>query len=433
MSYSRFLDEQRKKKDRDNTLERFHMAQNLSQRYGPISLHPGGEAQSSTPTSEKAPAQRKRKMDLAVFGPTYFQIRKELRVSDKPRVPERFEDVFILDEWINYGLSMEKFKWLHRKGNLHLTLETLPSDMIVQILFSFDSFDSLYKLITLSAVYYRNFFNYPNSILLQVAKRILGNAWDDATTLLVWQRHSNNLIPNYDAVKEDLKTKFVLHRKDIPQLLANQKFFDSCSRDFTTFIAREFPQARKWRKELALLAPTSSVLTAHQIAFKTHDFVTEGVLPAGLFYKMWLLHLQFRYESIEVFATHQHISEKLCADLRLVSQIMQGNSNFKDFIFLVKGTNAPEKLLSRELFGSLWPRLVKHNSNRCRGLPQDSHENHFLRLKMLSHIAAVAAGGMTLPQTNLAWFNRVSALHDEFISDYAKMSVKGMVGKYGIS
>lgn len=61
-----------------------------------------------------------------------------------------------------------------------------------------------------------------------------------------------------------------------------------------------------------------------------------GVLPIGLFYKIWLYDLRFGHEDIETFARREALCEQHLQGLHFVCSIMLENSDFIDFICLLK-------------------------------------------------------------------------------------------------
>lgn len=112
-----------------------------------------------------------------------------------------------------------------------LSLETLPCDIATEILHTFRSFAGLHALIASSAVYYRLFNGYSNSILTRVAQNILGDAWAAATTILVYQRPENMIAGN---LPDHAADAFVLRRDDIRNLVANQRYFELCAAKMAT-------------------------------------------------------------------------------------------------------------------------------------------------------------------------------------------------------
>lgn len=294
-------------------------------------------------------------------------------------------------------------------GNNHIrvTFNTLPQDIVIGILFSFSSFNSLHAFLTSSSIAYRLFNHYSTTILTQTARDILGDAWEEATTILVWQRNSNSkgIVSDYAAVEKDLEFEFVLRRGDIPQLVANQKFIESCSDAFAAFRSdcRNRPHATS-------RGPIPLVPSSYTPSVK-------------MFYSMWLLSLRFRYETIETFAAHEPITVDDCIGYYVVSRIMLNNNHFRNFIYVPRCPDSWGKVLSRNLF-SVWLRPLRLENN----------PNPLLRQKMISHIIAAVAGGMAVPAGNSDHWRRVFLrIFQRFEQDYATMEFKALIHKYNIS
>lgn len=201
------------------------------------------------------------------------------------------------------------------------TLETLPSDIIVEILFSYDNYTELRALIGASAVLYRYFSQYSSSILTQVAKNIIGNAWGEASAVLVYQRSFAKIqLSDFSTIKKELEEEFVLQPKDIRLLVANQQYFDRCCKSFPDFLVRHCPKPtdQDYKPLPYLYVPLANSLPAKSdtsLSFKTGD-----TFPIKLFYQTWLLSLQFTFDNFTTLASReQHIPP---ADLWVASRIM---------------------------------------------------------------------------------------------------------------
>lgn len=283
----------------------------------------------------------------------------------------------------------------------------LPPDILVEIFFFIRSFEDLYAFISSTKLTYELFNNYPTAILTQVAKNMLGHVWEEATTLLVWQRNSTNLIPDYAAVVKDLEVEFVLHRTDIPQLVANQKYFDSCAHSFMKFATLNLTRAQP------KLCPSCNPY-----------FTTREIFPIKTFYGVWLLHLYFRYATIEDFAAYECLSFEQYLDHYTMSKVMFRNKHFGSFIFAPRFWNTWDKVLSRNLF-VVW-----------LGPPKDAriHETRpILRHKMLCHLVASVAGSMTLPAPNRNWGREFPPICLRFMDEYGVKSLKELIEEYRLS
>lgn len=312
-----------------------------------------------------------------------------------------------------YGGLRENFKValkIFRSSGTRATtpeINVFPPDILVEIVFFITSFRDLHAFISSTRLTYELFNNYPTTILTQVAKNILGVAWEEATAVLVWQRNSTNLIPDYAAVMKDLEVEFVLRRTDVPQLVANQKYFDSCVSHFVEFAALNLTRAQ--------LMPCTMC---------NPYFTTRETFPIKTFYSMWLLHLHFRYASIEKFAVHESLSFSQYLDHYIMSKVMFRNKHFGSFIFAPRFWNTWDKVLSRNLF-IVW-----------LGPPKDArvHKTRpILRHKMLCHLVASVAGSMTLPAPNRNWGREFPPICLRFMDEYGVKSLKELIEEYGLS
>lgn len=202
-----------------------------------------------------------------------------------------------------------------------LTLETLPIDVIVEMLFSFDNYTDLRALIGASAVFYRHFSRYSGPILTQVAKNIIGNAWGEASAVLVYQRNFAKMkCSDFSTVKKELEEGFVLQPTDIRLLVANQLYFDRCCESFPDFLVRHCPKPtdQDYKPLAYLYVPLAQPPPENpdtSLSFEVGD-----TFPIKLFYQTWLLSLQFTFDNFTTLACReQHISP---IDLWVASRIM---------------------------------------------------------------------------------------------------------------
>lgn len=286
-------------------------------------------------------------------------------------------------------------------------IDILPPDILVEIFFFMCSFEDLYAFISSTKLTYELFNNYPTTILTQVAKNMLGLGWEEATTLLVWQRNSTDLIPDYAAVVKDLEVEFVLRRTDIRQLVANQKYFDCCADSFVKFAALNLTRAQP------MPCPSCNPY-----------FTTRETFPIKTFYGVWLLHLHFRYATIEGFAAYESLSFEQYLDHYTMLKVMFRNKHFRSFISAPRFWNTWDKVLSRNLF-IVW-----------LGPPKNAriHETRpILRHKMLCHLVASVAGSMTRPAPNRNWGREFPPICLRFMEEYGVKSLKELIEEYGLS
>lgn len=142
----------------------------------------------------------------------------------------------------------------------------------------------------------------------KLAKKTIGkDAWEVACTVLIYQRHRNLDFENArTAIKKDLESDFVLQRNEIHQLLANQRFFGSCSEAFKNFISRKYTGP-----------PTA----------RTSSFPADATLSVRLFYEIWLVSFYYEYETVSSLASInlRTLSTQEFADFNLVCHIMRSN------------------------------------------------------------------------------------------------------------
>lgn len=118
---------------------------------------------------------------------------------------------------------------------------------------------------------------------------------------MIYQRHKHlGLSAARVAISEDLKANFALQKSDIPRLIRNQRFFESCSKDFLSKLI-----------ELRV-SPRPS-------------FKTGYTLPPKLFYNVWLTGFYYEYKSFTSLARLKPLSPQEYADFAYVSIIMCNN------------------------------------------------------------------------------------------------------------
>lgn len=233
-----------------------------------------------------------------------------------------------------------------------LTLETLPSEVIVEILCSLYSIHDLDSVIAASKVCYNLFANYSTSISNRVALTTIGeDAWDDAAAVMIYQRQIYLPVPDCAAIKKDQESKFVLRLDDLPQLIHNQDFYHCCAEDYYSWASLSSYRSQAPTPEpdssAPVLPPTipatnaSNPTTNQNPATSAHtlapvddmqaSFLESGIIPVKLFYRMWLLHIQFGYEKVSTFIQRPQLTRQEIADFRVVSRIIFFNRNSQEF------------------------------------------------------------------------------------------------------
>lgn len=318
-----------------------------------------------------------------------------------------------------------------------LTFETLPTDVLADILSTFDDFEDLQVLLRSSAICWRVFNEHTASIAGQVAKNILGiGVWDNATKVLIYQRtpapptkegpHTKGentteiADQDYATIERDLKGDFVFQRQDIANLVANQQFFVTCAAGFTTLLRlRPKPYPFPTFGDIAMDTPLSQ------------SFVAGDVLQIKFFYEMWLLSYQFGHSSIEDFAQLEPLSEQRMADLDFLSRSMSTNRNLARFVPQPRWkTPMPRWRKSRHdncKVAALWYDLF----GRMRGgdwFWDPPNRNRLLLLKMTSHLgAAITIDNPACPKAD--FWRQMNNLE----ADYLRMGVAEIVEKYRLS
>lgn len=316
---------------------------------------------------------------------------------------------------------------------LTFEIEALPFDIIVKILHCFSSFEDLHSLTTASPICFRLFDSFAKSISMRVAKNEIGmGAWGEATTVLIYQRDDarmNTDPNNFDILKKELQSDFILHKTDIARIVVNQQFFNSCAADFKAYVSLNYPRPQPsngsgggGQDADTIDAPALSSASDSSVTWvlPPPSFTAGDTLPIKLFYQMWLLALQFGYESVGTFSNHPSLSHQQAADLLVVSKVMSQNRYSKLVVV------SPRRMSDGKWEGAILNNLFQIlGIVRWQPLPQRVYGRDYLfLLKMLSHLAAMVRGeGITVnPQFSV----QLRAL----LVDYPVMGVAAMVEKY---
>lgn len=319
-----------------------------------------------------------------------------------------------------------------------LTLETLPTDILADILSAFDDFGDLQVLLHSSTICWRVFNEHTASIAGQVAKNILGvEVWDEATKVLIYQRtpslattqHVKEGVKkpagatdqDYVAIERDLKSDIVFQWQDIANLVANQQFFTSCAAGFAALLKlRPKPYPFRTVGATTTMGPQLS-----------QSFVAGDVLEITFFYKMWLLSYQFGHSSIEHFARLEPLSEQQMADLDFLSRSMSTNRTLARFVPQPRWKNGMlrwrKSRHDNRNVATLWYDLF----GRMRGgdwFWDPPNRNRLLLLKMTSHLGAVIATE-NIRCRKVDFWKQVNNLEE----DYLRMDVAEIIDRYGLS
>lgn len=234
------------------------------------------------------------------------------------------------------------------------------------------------------------------SAWIRLVKKPIGDeAWEAASTILIYQRYQN-LGPQhaYAAIKNDLECGFILQRKEIPQMLANHRFFASCSESFTLFVSKNYNGA-----------------ATTQTSFTKND-----VLPAKLFCEVWLTSFYFEYENITSLARLKTLSTQEYADFSLICRIIRDNHNSPEF-----GCVPRDKCGLFEDYRSSGLFSISFFADILLDSDYESYEvNPALYLKMITQLRATytSLDGDFLPTLV------------DFMMDYPRMATEELVEKY---
>lgn len=318
-----------------------------------------------------------------------------------------------------------------------LTLESLPSDIIVEALHRFSSYEDLFKIIASSPVWYKLFRAFSNQILTSVAKNIFGDSWQEATALLVYLRHTDSSLTSLGGLSTNVEPEFVLRRTDIALILTAQQVFDCCAVDFATFFSPQClaPQVLDQGNILQMMAqglgtstlhaalPVSGVNTSGGVPGTTapdpNTLTTEPtpsftILPMKLFYKTWVMSYRYKFENLITFGHREPLSAQEYTDIFFVSRVLFRYRTF------------PGSMRCRWNNGLVWafPRPATSWDGKE---PTDIvyRNNPLILAKMM---------------INLSWTHHVSTAQGDFLSyasdflaDYRNMSFDAVVAKYGIA
>lgn len=309
-----------------------------------------------------------------------------------------------------------------------LTLETIHPDAIVEILSSFEDFNDLYHLLLSSPVCFKIFNCSSTAILTRVAKSFIGNdVWQEATAVLTYQRHSATGTTIYPDVEKDLKTAFVLKKTDIPYLVANQRFFGSCSEGYESFVSMvnfRYPQGGATHNHHQPLSPEISPHLNRTIQMP---------LRKKVFYQSWQLCLRYGHESIRDFARHKNLSSSQIVDIYVLSRVMIMDRHFDKLICPPRWSAKVFKWINPfwcdmfRVFGNGHYQISFRGAVAKNIATTDPNYNHLLYMKAMSHLAASTA--KSNPGCERGEFCQ---LVNEFQIDYAKLGMEALIAKYGL-
>lgn len=292
-------------------------------------------------------------------------------------------------------------------------LETLPIEVAMEILSSFDNFGELLALLSSSAALYRTFKLRPCSILTRVMQKVLGDAWKSATTVLIYQRRGNIVagnLPDYAA------HSYRVEKGDLHNLAMNQKFFKSCSKVFAAEVLE-----RSLAAPITLRGEAENEDETEATSPPPTPFTVNGILPMKYFYDMWLYNYQFGTDSIPTFARRKPLSNQQMSDLNLLSCAMS-RLDFEEF-----QTFIPEPIWGGrpdgcDLFG--YGENLFEVCGEMDSWDGDAKKNSLLYRKMRCQLLAAIIHGIGA---------RSEGSLNEFKGDYQKLSVTQLIDKYDLS
>lgn len=323
------------------------------------------------------------------------------------------------------------------------TLETLPSDVIVEILGSMSSYTDLRYLFDAYPSFGNVFISFSKQIARQVAENMVGkDSWKLLTAVLIYQRERDlnrpkTHVDNFAALKQNIQSEFVFCVKDIRHIAFYNSLYESCSRRFVAYVSERYPRTPTSigageKSEDPAAAPSLPV-THSPIFPPPHppyyhcpfcpnrlpapSFTAGDTLPPKLFYEVWVLYFQFTYDSHKAFSRRPPLSRQQVADLCLVSRVIDRSQTTR---FHMVGERSNINPFIAEGFLT-FQRLLEWRM--CP--PWEVIKNPLLLLKMLCHFVL-----------KNPWLgNHTSNMEQHrslriFMVDFVVMSVKDMVEKY---
>ncbi|KAH8154356.1 uncharacterized protein LAJ45_02124 [Morchella importuna] len=196
--------------------------------------------------------------------------------------------------------------------------ETLPPEIILELILSLPSFGDLNALISASPHTLRIFNAYTTTILNRLSRNIIGpEAWHDNVVVLICQRHDLPVAEPNRLIK-DLTSQFAFNRADIPHMASNERVYRACSKQLkaATESAPSFldaPFAFRNRPDGA--APL-------QISLRnTPGCPRGGVLPRRMFYRVWVYCVATKFENVGFPVEYLSCAQRI--ELRLVQYLMK--------------------------------------------------------------------------------------------------------------
>lgn len=301
-----------------------------------------------------------------------------------------------------------------------LTLESLPSDIIVETLHRFSSYKDLYKIIASSAVWYRLFNAFSNQILTSVAKNIFGDSWQEATALLIYLRHTDSSLMSLSNLSTNVEPEFVLRRADIALLLTTQQVFDCCAADFATSFSPEhlppqvLDQEDSGNPETPTLHAAISVDASDTLTTEPTPSFT--IIPMKLFYKTWVMSYRYIFENLITFGHRKPLSAQEYIDIFFVSRVLFRHRTFP----------GPRKCRWNNELVWAFPRPATSWDERE---PTDViyRNNPLILAKMMVNLSWTY-------HVNIAQGGQIDFLShtSDFLADYRDMSFDAVVAKYRI-
>lgn len=261
-------------------------------------------------------------------------------------------------------------------SNYTFPLETLPLEVILETLHTLKSFSDLYTFLASSPICLRLFNRYTASILTPIAINIVGgSAWKEAAEILIYQRHMHEATLDYVALNKDIEAGFTLQKSDIPQLVANQRFFESCSFRLHTVLSF----CSRWSISDPYQLKSSNPSAMSLCLPGKPSFTVKNALSAKLFYQTWLCGLHFQHDTVKAFALRPPISEQQGIDYNLISRLMYNNQSFRKFLCSERPSSGgvAEYYVTSKFFTSRW--------QTCSAV-KIHKSNHLLFTKMIFHL-----------------------------------------------
>ncbi|KAH0615136.1 uncharacterized protein H6S33_000772 [Morchella sextelata] len=247
--------------------------------------------------------------------------------------------------------------------------ETLPPELILELILSLPSFGDLNALISASPHTLRIFNTYTTTILNRLSRNIIGpEAWHDNVVVLICQRHRCPVAEPARLIR-DLMNQFTFTRADIPHMASNERVYRTCSQQLAaaTTTAPSFLDA-----PFAFRVMPDGAAPMQISLRNTPGCPRNGVLPRRMFYRVWVYCVATKFENVGFPVEYLSCAQRI--ELRLVQYLMKPKEvkrviNYELMVGF-KGRRPPRL---KRLLGAVKPH-AERAWERVLGLPREAVE-----------------------------------------------------------